>query len=333
MGPFCHSWCEVSELAALREQGAPLPLGFAKAWRNQCECWNESTDIFSLLPPRWENTKHKEFAPLPGSLRKHKVSVKFCFLQWKVLTRVCSVSLVCDVRPGTTRFKNVLGQREPPPVSHNREPSAQAEGRNTMSVLWKQSEQKKTSWKYDLLSAAGCCHEWQKQICLAPVSGWEQTTLQPDRSIKNCCFSQHGKDVADIDVSWYPQPELKSQGCSCKWDSGGTSEQECVTAAEKIKVGPTEGENLFGCLQKNTEEVRLNQLPTSADEGSPGLPVNFHLFSPIALRNVSWQHNTEGSQRLNVLVSNETKPEISFLKDFVCYRKELKGFYKSALLL
>lgn len=70
-------------------------------------------------------------------------------------------------------------------------------------------------------------------------------------------------------------------------NAGGTPEQGCVTATEKMKVGPIEGENLFSCLQKCTEEVRLNQLSTSDDGGSPGLPLNFHLFSPIALRNVS----------------------------------------------
>lgn len=192
----------------LSENSKPPSLwGFAKAWRNQDGYWNESIDISSLLAPakKTQSTKSLRSAPLTGSLRKHKVSVKFYFLQWQALTRVCYVSLVCDVW-----FKNVLWLCEPPPVSHNREPSAQAEGRNTVSVLWKQSEQKKTSWKYHLLSAAGCCHEWPKQICLAPLSGWEQTTLQPDRSIKNCCFPEQGKDVADIDVSWYPQPELKA---------------------------------------------------------------------------------------------------------------------------
>lgn len=171
---------------------------------------------FHLPSKETWTAKSLHSAPLTGSLYKHKVSVKLYFLLRKGLTRVCSVSLVCDVRPWTIRFKNVLGQREPLSVSHNRELNAQAEGRNMVSMLWKQSEQKKTSWKQDLLSAAGCCREWQKQICLAPMSGWEQTTLQPDRSIKNCCFPQHGKDVAGIDVSWYPQLELKSLGCSCK---------------------------------------------------------------------------------------------------------------------
>lgn len=68
-------------------------------------------------------------------------------------------------------------------------------------------------------------------------------------------------------------------------NAGGISEQGCITATEK--AGPVEGGNLFICLHKCTEEVRLNQLPTSADGGSPGLPLNFHLFGPIALRNVS----------------------------------------------
>jgi len=69
--------------------------------------------------------------------------------------------------------------------------------------------------------------------------------------------------------------------------AGRTSEQGCVTAAEKMKVLHIQQENLFSCPQKCTEEVRLNHLSTGAAGGSPGLLFNFHLFSPTALRNVS----------------------------------------------
>lgn len=134
-------------------------------------------------PPRvarlWQgnNMKYKglEHTALCTSYR-HFTQARSCckilFFWHGRIWHVCSVSLGCNVGPCTIRVKNVFGQREPPTASDGREHCTQTETRKTVSVLLQQPEQKKTSRKYNLLSAAGCCHEWQKQICLAALSGW-----------------------------------------------------------------------------------------------------------------------------------------------------------------
>lgn len=295
---------------------------FLRPGRNQSGYWNESTDIASLPPPgqKPRNTKSLHLlhssACLTGSLCKHKFSIKFCFLQPKGLTRVCPVSLVCDVRSWTIRFKDVPGCRNHL-LSHIIESPVHRQEHSVCAV----KAQKKTSWKCNLLSAAGCCHEWQKQIFLGPVSGWEQTALQPDRSIKNCCSPQHGKDVADIDVSWY-QPELKAWDVPASHSAMlvGPQSRDVLQLQRKWKLGENRGRKSVQLPSKMHWRGEIEPVTYQCWWRSPGLPLNFHLFSTIALRNVSWQHNTESSQRLNVLMSNETKPEISFLKDSVCYR-------------
>lgn len=102
-------------LGLLSEYRSPSPSGaFLRLGETNLgiEMRAQTSHPFHFSSKKTQNTKSLVLlhgsAPLTGSLCKHKVSVKFCFLQPKGLTGVCSVSLVCDVR-SWIRFKDVPG--------------------------------------------------------------------------------------------------------------------------------------------------------------------------------------------------------------------------------